>query len=97
MLYAFKSVLSNKYFIIGMVFSIITIGLLSLSAFLFLEHQQCAPIWDKVPPPPYLNGGEWCDAIVGSSHNFLILGMDMSSVAITMMIIHFKKWYIVRT
>ncbi len=90
-LYRSKSAISNKYFIIGILFSVIAIGLFSLSVYLFLEHQQCAPIWDKIPPPPYLGGG-WCDAIVESSHNILILGVGMSSVAITMLVIYYKKW-----
>lgn len=86
-----ESIKINKYLIIGISFSVIAIGLFSLSVYLFVEHQKCAPTWDKVPPPPYLGGG-WCDAIVGSSHNFLILGLGMSSITITMLIIHFKKW-----
>lgn len=75
----------------GILFSVIALGLLSLSGYLFLEHQECAPIWDKIPPPPYLGGG-WCTSIVISFHNFSILGIGMSSIAVTMLVIYFKKW-----
>lgn len=93
MLHRFKPIISNKYLIVGMLFSVIAIGLFSMSASLFFEHQKCTLVWnDKHRLPPYM-GGQWCgDELVVLSHNFLILGVGMSSVTITMLVIYFKKW-----
>lgn len=88
-----ESVKINKYLILGLSFSVFAMGLFFLSAYLFLEHSKCALVWnDKNRLPPYL-GGQWCgDELIVLSNNVSILGIGMSSVSITMLIIYFKKW-----
>ena len=83
----------NKYLIIGISFSVIVVGLFSLSVYLLFEHSKCALVWnDKNRLPPYL-GGQWCgDELIVLSHNVSILGVGMSGATITMLVIYFKKW-----
>jgi|GEM_PF-4075581 hypothetical protein len=88
-----ESIKINKYLIVGISFSVITIALFSLSVYLLFEHSKCALVWnDKNHLPPYM-GGQWCgDELVVSAQNVSIVGIGMSSVTITMLVIYFKKW-----
>ena len=88
-----ESIKINKYLIIGISFLVIAAGLFSLSINLILEHSKCALVWnDKNRLPPYM-GGQWCgDELIVLSQNVSILGIGMSSVTITMLVIYFKKW-----
>ncbi len=90
-MYRYQETVSNKYLIIGISFSIVTMGFFFHSASQFLEHQKCFAIWDK--HPDWLGPGrDRCDEFGVSSHNDLTYGIGTSAVAITMLVIFFKKW-----
>ena len=86
-----KLLFSNKYLFLGVLFSIVTIVFFIQSMIQFFDYQTC---YNFLNAHPSWMGAHWeaCYAERDLVQDNLLLGINTSSAAITMIVIYFKQW-----
>lgn len=72
-----------------MAFSITAIVFIIISMIQYLDYQKCIEFESSMKPPPM---GGFCYGTKLSSNGSVLIGMESSVLAITMLVIYLKKW-----